>query len=87
MEQTEELIRAIEEAKVGSWFPMAIISGVFSIIILLLLYIWNQMIKNNNTRHETNEKLLRTAMDNQTSLTTLVNRHDVEIEHLKKKDS
>lgn len=81
MEQTEELRLLIEQSNLG----YKILSGAFSLIVLLLLYIWRQMIKSNNTRHENNEELLKTAMANQSSLILLVNRHDVEIDHLKKK--
>lgn len=84
MDQAEEIRQIVESASNGYWLPLGILAGSFSVIIALLLYIWNQMIRNNNKRHQSTEKLLNKAMDNQKALTSLVDRHDVEIEHLKK---
>jgi phosphoribosylformylglycinamidine (FGAM) synthase-like amidotransferase family enzyme len=83
MDQAEEIRQIVENASNGYWLPLGILAGAFSMIIALLLYIWNQMIKNNNNRHESTEKLLNKAMDNQKALASLVDRHDVEIDHLK----
>jgi phosphoribosylformylglycinamidine (FGAM) synthase-like amidotransferase family enzyme len=85
MDQAEEIRQIVESASQGYWLPIGILAGAFSIIIALLLYIWNQMIKNNNARHESSEELLKTAMENQTSLRSLVTQHDVEIKHLKER--
>ena len=74
MEQADEILRALEEAKGGFWLPLTLMAGSFSIIIGLLLYIWNGMLKNLNK-----------ALDNQREIQTIVARHDVEIEHLKEK--
>ena len=61
MDQTEELIKAIELANQGGdnvWFPIATITAVFSVVIMLLLYIWKQSQKTNNKRHEDNERVI-----------------------------
>ncbi len=83
MAQGEELKELVELVQGYKYF-LGIISGSFSFILLLLLYIWNQMLKGNNKRHEKHESMMEKAMENQATLTNLVTRHDVDIEHLKK---
>jgi len=83
MAQGEELKELVELVQGYKYF-LGIISGSFSFILLLLLYIWNQMLKGNNKRHEKHESMMAKAMENQATLTNLVTIHDVEIEHLKK---
>lgn len=51
MEQAEEIKKMIEEASSGHWIPVTTIISVFGIVIMLLLYIWNQMLKSNELRH------------------------------------
>ncbi len=58
MEQTEEIIKAIESANSGVWMPIVTIASVFSLVIALLLYIWNTTQKSNDKRHADNEKLI-----------------------------
>ena len=82
MDGADEIRQLIDETSLG----YKILSGAFSIILFMALGVWRYMIKSNNKRHEESEKQLGIAMKNQTALTILVNRHDVEIEHLKGKD-
>jgi len=56
MEQTEELRKIVESASHGYWLPLTIVATAFSLIIVLLLYIWNQMLKQNDKRHEDHQK-------------------------------
>lgn len=74
-----ELVQLVQGYKMF----MGVIAGAFSFILMLLLYIWGTTLKNNNKRHEASEKLLSKAMDNQAGIQRIVDRHDVEIEHLK----
>lgn len=55
MEQAEEIKQLIESAKGGYWLPLTIVATSFSVIIALLLYIWNQMLKQNEKRHSDHE--------------------------------
>ena len=55
MDQGTEAINVINSAANGYWIPMAIVVGAFSLVLLLLLYIWNQTIKNNEKRHNDHE--------------------------------
>ena len=58
MEQTEELVKAIESANSGMWMPLITIASVFSVVIILLLYIWNMTQKSNDKRHKENENII-----------------------------
>lgn len=91
MENTEELgqilketQKAIELSQDGNWIPLGIVAAVFSIIILLLLYIWNQMIKNNNARHEQNELLLKEISETLSALKDTSIEHKTKIDYLEK---
>jgi hypothetical protein len=59
MEQTEELLKAIESANNGIWMPLVTIVAVFSLVIVLLLYIWNTTQKTNDKRHTDNERIIK----------------------------
>ncbi len=82
MAQGNEITELIQLVQGYKMF-IGVIAGAFSLILMLLLYIWNGMLKNNNKRHEASEKLLNKAMENQAGIQRIVDRHDVEIEHLK----
>lgn len=72
MEQSEEILKAIESANSGMWFPIVTITAVLSVLIMLLLYIWKQSQKTNNKRHEDNEKMISELKDNTKLLSDLV---------------
>ena len=59
MEQSEEVMRAIEQAQDGYWFPLVTVTAAFALVIALLLYIWNQSQKANNERHAENGALIK----------------------------
>lgn len=79
-ETINELIRVAQESNNGNFIPLAILGGVFSMIILLLLYIWNQFVKSNNDRHERCENTLDKIEDNQTALRILSQKYDTKLE-------
>lgn len=56
MDQAEEIRKMIESASDGYWIPLGIVCFSFGIVISLLLYIWNQMLKQNEARHQEHEK-------------------------------
>jgi len=59
MEQTEEILKAIEQTNEGIWLPIATLTVVFGVVISLLLYIWKQSQKTNDKRHTDNEKMIK----------------------------
>jgi hypothetical protein len=63
MEQSEEVMKAIEQASDGYWFPLITVTAAFSLVIALLLYIWNQTQKVNNERHSGNESLIKELVE------------------------
>lgn len=62
-DEAKEIVKAVESAGDGYWFPLVTVVGCFALIILLLLYIWNQTQKNNEKRHEESEKLIKGLVD------------------------
>lgn len=51
MEETKDILKAIEQAQDGYWLPLAAISVLFGVIITLILYIYNRNQKDNDSRH------------------------------------
>lgn len=72
MEQSEEILKAIESANSGMWFPIATITAVLSVLIMLLLYIWKQSQRTNDKRHKDNEKMISELKQNTQLLSDLV---------------
>ncbi len=72
MEQSEEILKAIESANSGMWFPIATITAILSVLIMLLLYIWKQSQRTNDKRHKDNEKMISELKDNTQLLSDLV---------------
>lgn len=61
----------------GNWIP-------FSIVVFLIGVILVMIIKNNDKKHTTTDSILKQLADIQSSHEKLLERHNVEIEHLKK---
>ena len=72
MVQSEEILKAIESANSGMWFPIATITAILSVLIMLLLYIWKQSQRTNDKRHKDNEKMISELKDNTQLLSDLV---------------
>lgn len=72
LEHLEEIQASIDAASQGNWLPIGIIAAVFSIIILLLLYIYKTNNQNSKERMEKLEELLGKAIDTQNALQLLV---------------
>lgn len=56
MEEYKELVRSIESVRDGQWLPITILALCFTVIISLLLYIWNKTQKANDERHKISEQ-------------------------------
>jgi len=72
LQHLEEIEASIDSAAEGNWLPIGIIAAVFSIIILLLLYIYKTNNQNSKERMEKLETLLDKALDTQNQLQLLV---------------
>tara|TARA_R100000951_G_scaffold78118_1_gene65931 strand:+ start:1020 stop:1301 length:282 start_codon:yes stop_codon:yes gene_type:complete len=79
-EQTQEIVKIINEANTGNWIPMAVVGSLFGIIILLLLYIYNKDRKISIYKHKDIDEIQSRLSSNNEKLTILVNRHDVKLE-------
>lgn len=84
MEQSEEILKAIESANSGMWFPIATIVGVFGILVMLLLYIWKQSQRTNDKRHKDNEQMISELKDNTKLLSDLVIKIETRQEYQQK---
>jgi len=84
MEQSEEILKAIESANNGMWFPIATIVGVFGILVMLLLYIWKQSQRTNDKRHKDNEKMISELNENTKLLSDLVIKIEAKQEYQQK---
>lgn len=62
---TEEIIRTIENANSGNWMPLTVVAGVFGIVVVLLVYIWKQKMKEDERRHDANERILTQLTENE----------------------
>lgn len=82
-EEAKEIIKAVDSANDGVYFPLFTVVACFGIIIVLLLYIWNQTQKRNNQRHKDSEELLKKLTENQTDLKMLIIRNSADIENAK----
>ena len=79
-EQAQEIVKIINEANTGNWIPIAIVSSLFGIIIVLLLYIYNRDRKISLYKHRDIDEIQSRLSSNNEKLTILVNRHDVKLE-------
>jgi hypothetical protein len=75
-EITQEVLKAIAKSNDGVWMPIAIIGGALSLIIVLLLFIYNLQQKGSNKRHFKSEETLTNLEKNQTELRILSQKYD-----------
>lgn len=88
-EQAKELIKTVESAGDGYWFPLITVVSCFGIVIALLLYIWNKTQQSNEKRHEANERLIGELVESKHTndlilqrLNLIVTMHDDKIKTL-----
>ena len=79
-----EIEQAIESAQNGFWFPLLTIVFLFGIIITLLIFIWKRSEKANDKRHEDAEKQLAKLAEISAEQAILLQKHDIQIDHLEK---
>lgn len=56
MDEYQEILKSLEGMREGQWVPITILSMCFTVIISLLLYIWNKTQKSNDERHRISEQ-------------------------------
>jgi len=72
LDHLEEIQKTIDSAVQGNWVPIGILAAVFSIIILLLLYIYKTNNQNSKERMQKLESLLDTALETQQGIRLMV---------------
>lgn len=84
----EELKNIANSASDGNWFPAAIVSLFFLIIVTMAVIIYKMREKRNNERHEEsnqrhkdNEELIEKLTANQISMGLILARLEVKIEN------
>lgn len=86
----EELIKILQEASNGNWYPAIIVGGLFSLLFLLSGYIVKLVLKTNEGKHAETYKLLEKIVEANrktdllvTKLETIISYHEKDIEDLK----
>jgi len=82
-EQLSELIKSVNLAQDGYWLPMSIIAGLFGVIIILLISFWKKSESYHHGKHKENDEFKKEYEKQMINIGLIVQRHDVEIEHLK----
>lgn len=78
-----EVGKVIVEASNGNWIPAAVVGSLFTVIILLLLYIYNRDRKSSDKRHNDSEEQLKVLTDIATELKADKVSKDRELRELK----
>ena len=97
MDKQEEFTKMIEQSNDGWWFPFTIVGSILSVVIMLLIYIWNLERKKNDERyqeaidrnkeqeqrHKEHEETINKLTNVITRLTVLTERSVEDIKELK----
>lgn len=81
--QLNELIESLKLAQDGYWLPMAVIAGMFSIIVILLISFWKKSEAYHHEKHRENDEFRKEFEKNMNHMAILVAQHEIEIKHLK----
>lgn len=79
----QELIRVLQEASHGNWYPALIVGGLFSLLFILSGYIIKLILKANEEKHSETFNLLAKLTESQqktdivvAQLQTIVEYHE-----------
>ena len=78
-----EMKNVLAHAQEGNWLPLAIVAGCFALVIVLLIYIYNLHLKNNEARHSKNEEAISEISKNNILLDKIVEKHELLIDNNK----
>tara|TARA_R110002020_G_C15762998_1_gene727299 strand:- start:50 stop:328 length:279 start_codon:yes stop_codon:yes gene_type:complete len=84
-DEAQEIIKTVESASDGYWFPLVTVAACFSVVIALLLYIWNQTQKNNEKRHTATEEIIKELADSKHTNDLILQRLEILVESHDKK--
>lgn len=74
---SEEVLKVVQSATSGNWIPFSVVCSLLGIIVVMV-------VRNNDKKHSTTDAILKQLADIQASHEKLLERHTVEIDHLKK---
>lgn len=80
-EQLQEIQHAVELATQGNWLPIGVISAVMILVLTLLIYIWNDKLKTNDSRHCKHEEMLSKLTETGQKTEVLLERMVVKTEN------
>jgi len=80
MTETQEILKAIESANGGYWLPITIIGGGATMILGLLLFIYNLHLKTSNGKHKASEDTQKELKENLVELRILSQKYDTKLE-------
>jgi uncharacterized membrane protein len=84
-EQLNELIETYKLALEGYWLPMAIIAGMFTIIVLLLIAFWRKSESYHHEKHKENSEFRKEYEKQMLIIGKIHENHEIRIEHLEVK--
>lgn len=79
----QEIQQAIETAINGNWWPIGSIIFLVGVIVFLFIYILRIYQRNNDKRHDDNEKLLKEVAASNLKLDKIVAVHDERIKQIR----
>ena len=80
MSQAEEIKRLIEQANQGNWIPFGIIIGILSVVVFLLIYIYNMHQQSNIKKHDKTNDILEQLAKTQANTEILCERYGVRLD-------
>lgn len=82
-EHLNEMAETFKMAQDGYWLPLAVVAGLFAIIVMLIIFIWSRSERYHHNKHKENDEFKKEYEKQMTNLAILVAKHEVEINHLK----
>ena len=80
-ENLREIQQIVEQANAGNWIPLGVIGAVMVLVATLLVYIWNDKLKTNDSRHCKHEEMLSKLTETGQKTEVLLERMVVKTEN------
>lgn len=81
--EKEEIHEAIKTAVEGNWWPIGSIIFLMGVIVFLFIYILRIYQRQNDKRHDDNERLLKEVTASNLKLDKIVAVHDEQIKQIR----
>jgi hypothetical protein len=80
-----EMAETVKMAQSGYWLPLAVVAGLFGIIVMLIIVIWNRSEKYHHGKHRESDDFRREYEKQMIVSAQIHENHEIRIEHLEKK--